>query len=242
MRAFHLLSLLSLLACSVQRAELEPDWIADAADLLTEQEEVDLRQMLIDFEDRTSVRVVGVSVPSLDGRSIASFTADFVASWGLASDPLNNYVAFCVAMSERQRHVDVGIGMRWTIEESLIDSLMEATAADFAHGRYFEGFLSTIGPIMAANEGVDWQISYYDMREVMEASDLGRGRIVTFEATIVGLGENVVRVATGGNLASILIGRSASLSPLSVEDMRIFYARIKEVSPPVLWLLGLEEI
>ena len=121
--------------------------------------------------------------------------------------------------------------MRWTIEESLIDSLMEATAADFAHGLYFEGFLSIIGPIMAANEGVDWQISYYDMREVMEASDLGRGRIVTFEATIVGLGENVVRVATGGNLASILIGRSASLSPLSVEDMRIFYARIKRGKP-----------
>ena len=133
-------------ACQVQDGGLRPDWVVDQADLLSDAEETDLRSMLVALEERSSVRLVSVLVPSLQGRSIAGFSQSVAADWGLVEAPLNNYVVFSVAMAERLRHVEAGMGMRWSLPESVVDSLMVATAPHFADGRYFDGMLETLEP------------------------------------------------------------------------------------------------
>lgn len=229
-------------ACSAQDGSLRPDWVADQAGLLSDVEETELRGMLVALEERTSVRLVNVLVPSLESRSIAGFSQSVAAEWGLAEAPLNNYIVFSVAMEERLRHVEAGIGMRWSLPEAFVDSLMVATAPHFADGSYLEGILETLEPIISLIDTVQWRAAFYDLAEVGAAAKHAAGRVASFEATIVALEEDALHVSGSGVRASILIGPTAAPGPLSVDDVRIFHARVRRAQPPVLLLLGLEEI
>ncbi len=229
-------------ACSVQDGGLRPDWVADQAGLLSDAEAAELRDMLVALEERTSVRLVSVFVPSLEGTSIEGFSRGVAADWGLGDAPLNNYIVFCVAMAERLRHVEAGMGMRWSLPESIVDSLMVATAPHFVGGRYFEGVIQILEPIAALIDTVEWRTAFYDLADLAAAAEEAEGQIVSFEATIAALEEDALHVSGSGVRASILIGPTAAPGPLSVEDVRIFHARVLQARPPVLLLLGLEEI
>ncbi len=242
MRCVIMAAVVLAAACSARDGGLRPDWVADEAGLLSDAEEAELRDMLVALEERTSARLVSVFVPSLEGGSIEGFSRAVAADWGLDEAPLNNYIVFCVAMAERLRHVEAGMGMRWSLPESVVDSLMVATAAHFVNGRYFEGVLQILEPIAARIDTAEWSVAYYDLADLAAAAEEAEGQIASFEATIAALEEDALHVSAGGVRASILIGPAAAPGPLSVEDVRIFHARVLRARPPVLLLLGLEEI
>lgn len=221
----------------------KPAWVADAADVLTPQQEADLTDLLTQFEARTAVQLVGVTVADLGEQSIEAYTLQLAHEWGVGAAGVNNGVMVMLALKERQVRIETGQGMAWTIPEVRAAEIVEMMTPFFREGDYYQGLRTGFGEIIAANEGVAWEVAYYTLDDARRAGAQAVGRIGSFEAVITKLEEDVAEVtAPGVERARLLLTSHIDPTALSVEDELAFHARVKEVDPLVLYLLGFEEV
>ena len=234
------IALLFFMACGRPTpAPPPPDWIADAAGALTAREEAELRDLLIEFNERASVQMVGVTVPTLAGQPIASYAADLSAAWELGSPYVHDGVMILVATEERQMHIALGLGMRWTISESHSAEITASMTPHFGRDEYFLGFREGITQLIAANEETPWQVAYYTLEAVRAAPEQALRAIVNIECVITGLEDDAALIRSDDGVeARLLLPRGVGL--LSVEDELLVYARVAETDPIALMLLGME--
>lgn len=228
-------------SCAGGPATPEPGWIADAADVLTAQQEAELIDLVTQFEQRTTVQLVGVTMEDLGEASIAAYTVQLASAWGVGVADVNNGVVVLVALNARQVHIEVGRGMTWTLGEARVAEIIDMMTPFFGEGDYYQGLRTGFEQIIAANEGVAWEVSYFTLVDARRALEESVGKIATFEAVITKLEEDAAEIAAPGvESARLLLTGHIDPDAFSVEDELIFHARVKEAEPFVLYLLGWE--
>ena len=229
--------------CSGGPAAPQPGWIADAADVLMPQQEADLTDLLTRFEARTTVQLVGVTVADLGGQPIEAYTRQLAKDWAIGQAGVNNGVMVLLALEERQVRIETGQGMTWTIPDARAAEIVEVMTPLFREEDYYRGLRAGFEQIIAANEGVVWEASYFTLVDARSDPEGAVGRIVSFEAVITKLEEDEADVAAPGvESARLLFTANIDPAAFSVEDELIFHARVKEGHPLVLYLLGFEEV
>ena len=100
-------------------------WVTDAADVLTPTQEANLSTKLQRLERTTHHQMVVVTVPSLGGSEIASFTRNLANRWRVGRKGHNDGVVVLVAPNERQVRIAVGYGLERTLTNALCKQIID---------------------------------------------------------------------------------------------------------------------
>ena len=179
-------------ACSVAFAEV-PDkpthdlYVVDNANMLDKSTKSDILNKGKELEDNTGAQFVVVTINSLDGQDIESYSNDLFNSWGIGSKDNNNGVLLVVAKNDHKYRLEIGSGLEGTLTDSLCyDLLSKDIKPKFKESKYNEG-VSTL---------------YSDVSET-----IGTGEVPEKKGTSLGhIFLVLMIIVMGGFLAVIVFG------------------------------------
>lgn len=124
--------------------------VSDEAHLLSTREKAALTARLIDLERSKGHQFVVVTVNSLNGQDIASYTRNLGNSWGVGRKDINDGVILLVAPTEKQVRIEVGRGLEQTLTDDKAATIIQQEITPrFASGDMPGGIAAGAGAIIA---------------------------------------------------------------------------------------------
>lgn len=139
-----------------------PDYVVDLAGVIDDASEQRLNAALRELEQKTTAQVVVLTVDTLGGEAIESFTLDLAHNrWRLGQKGKDNGVLIAVAVQERRYRLEVGYGLEGVLPDSAVGSMgRELLVPALRRGDYAGGLgavtLAVAGTI-ASSAGVELQ-------------------------------------------------------------------------------------
>ena len=99
-------------------------FIADEANLLSEEVENDLNMTLWDLQKKSGADLVVVTLPSLNGRTVEEVALDIGRSYKLGAVGKNNGMVYLTALNERRMRIEQGLGLESKIPVSTLENIM----------------------------------------------------------------------------------------------------------------------
>lgn len=114
--------------------------VYDYANMLNPAEKSSLEQKLINYADTTSTQIVVVTINSLEGEYIGTYTAEWAHKWGIGQSKKDNGVLLLAAKNDRKFWISSGYGM----EEYLTDARLsliynKIIKPEFQKENYYKG-------------------------------------------------------------------------------------------------------
>lgn len=129
--------------------------INDYADLLSSSEEGELSRYLEAVERDSGVQIALLTIPSLEGDSLESFSYRTARYWKLGSAGNNNGLLLLIALEERKIRIEVGYGLEGTITDSLSGFVIRNHIAPYFKRGDFAGGISdglhTLGAVITGD-------------------------------------------------------------------------------------------
>ncbi len=127
--------------------------VNDFAQVISDDVQASLESQLQEFEKKTSHEIAVVTIQSLGGDDIASYSNALFREWGIGKRGTDNGVLFLVAVEDRRARIEVGYGL----EGALTDLETQYIQRDFAipffqKGDFTQGIVQASGKIMEAIE------------------------------------------------------------------------------------------
>lgn len=114
-------------------------YVADFANLLSNEEENILDKKIKDFRTRSTVEFSIVTVNSLNGNDVAEFTNILANSWGVGNKN-NNGCMILISLEPRKLRTEVGYGLEGDLTDGLTKYYQENYAIPlFKENRIFDG-------------------------------------------------------------------------------------------------------
>ena len=98
--------------------------VVDQANILSGSDENRLDATLRDFENKTSIQLVVVTLASLEGRPIEDWGLALGRSWGIGQKGKDNGALLLVAPNDRALRIEVGYGLEGTLPDATADSII----------------------------------------------------------------------------------------------------------------------
>ncbi|HEX6120794.1 MAG TPA: TPM domain-containing protein [Dongiaceae bacterium] len=98
--------------------------VVDQANILSGSEETRLDARLGDFENKSSIQLVVVTLPSLQGRPIEDWGLALGRTWGIGQKGKDNGALLVVAPNDRELRIEVGYGLEGTLPDAIADSII----------------------------------------------------------------------------------------------------------------------
>ena len=92
--------------------------VVDQAGILNSAQESRLTAKLKDLEDKTSIQLVVVTLPSLRGSPIEEWGLTLGRSWGIGQKGKDNGALLIVAPNDRELRIEVGYGLEGTLTDA----------------------------------------------------------------------------------------------------------------------------
>jgi uncharacterized protein len=125
------------------------DRITDIAHVLSTTDRKRLIDMLDGYERETFHQIAVLTIPTLSGESIESFSLRVVNSWKLGHKGLDNGILVTLAMKERRIRIELGFGMEKFITNATADSIIRnAMVPAFVKGDFAGGLESGLKQLM----------------------------------------------------------------------------------------------
>lgn len=156
MSRWFLVSLLVLSAASIVLAAIPKpsSYVTDEAGLLTAQQIASLNQTLSDYEQRTSNQIVILTVKSLDGRDIESYSIAVAEAWKPGQKGKDNGAMLVIAPNERKMRIEVGYGLEGVLTDAKSAQIIRHTLAPhFRTGDYYGGIAGAVAAMEAVIGG-----------------------------------------------------------------------------------------
>jgi uncharacterized protein len=129
-------------------------YVNDFADILSAETESTLETELTAYEASTTIEIAVVTVSSLEGDDIASYTNRLGREWGVGQEGADNGVLLLVAPNDRAVRIEVGYGLEGAIPDitagRVIDELM---LPEFRGSDYEAGIVAGVMAIQALGNG-----------------------------------------------------------------------------------------
>lgn len=128
--------------------------VVDAAGIIDPAQLQSLTQKLADFEAKSSDQVVVVTVPSLNGEDIESYSNRLYRAWALGQKQENNGILLVVAPNDRKVRIEVGYGLEGTMTDALSSVIINGTIIPaFRSGDYSGGVVQGVDGILSVLSG-----------------------------------------------------------------------------------------
>lgn len=106
-------------------------YVQDFADVLTADEENQLKSLGRSLEDQTTAQVAVLTVKSTKGQPIAEYANDAYRQYGLGSKEKNNGVLLVLATDDRKIQIDVGYGLEGRIPDGKAGRILDDYAIPY---------------------------------------------------------------------------------------------------------------
>lgn len=128
--------------------------VVDQAGILTSAEESRLTTRLKDLEDKSSIQLVVVTLPSLRGSPIEEWGLALGRTWGIGQKGKDNGALLIVAPNDRALRIEVGYGLEGTLPDATADAIIRNVIVPrFKAGDMADGISDGVNAIIAALTG-----------------------------------------------------------------------------------------
>lgn len=125
-------------------------YVVDLAGVMDPGTQARLNAMLRDLEDKTTAQVVVLTLNSLEGEPIESFSHQTAVKWGIGQKGKDNGVLITVAVKDKKYRIEVGYGLESTLPDSLVGSIgRKYLVPHFRKGDFAGGIVAAVGEIAA---------------------------------------------------------------------------------------------
>jgi len=145
--------------------------VVDAAGIIDPTARQQLTQKLADFEAKSSDQVVVVTVPSLNGEDIETYSNRLFRAWALGQRQENNGILLVVAPNDRKVRIEVGYGLEGTMTDALSSVIINGTIIPaFRTGDYSGGVVQGVDGILSVLSGDAAELEARAKRNVQTSS------------------------------------------------------------------------
>lgn len=131
-----------------------PGYVVDLAGVLDGGKKEQLNTLLRDLEQKTTAQMVILTVKSLEGQDINSFSLQAAEQWKIGRKGKDNGLLFVVALQDRKYRFEVGYGLEAVLPDSLVGSIgRKVLVPYFKQGQYAEGIAAATGAVLKILEG-----------------------------------------------------------------------------------------
>src|SRR5262245_26852674 len=128
--------------------------VVDQANILSSSDENRLTSKLRDFETKTGIQLVVVTLPSLQGHPIEDWGLALGRTWGIGQKGKDNGALLIVAPNDRELRIEVGYGLEGTLPDATATVLIRNVLVPrFNAGDMAGGISDGVNAIMAALTG-----------------------------------------------------------------------------------------
>ena len=122
--------------------------INDNAGLLSRTSINELEAYLAELESATGVQAALLTIPSLSGENLESYSLRVAEEWGLGGKESDNGVLLLVAQDERKVRIEAGYGLESILTDAKNGFIIrDIMAPEFRKGNYSEGIVAGLGAI-----------------------------------------------------------------------------------------------
>jgi uncharacterized protein len=159
MRYFTLLLLYVLIPGSIGAQEFPEPMVPlrlvnDYTSLLTEQQQIDLNNKLLVFNNETSTQIYVITYDDLQGFDIADYGARLGEKWGIGQQGKDNGILILVSPANRKITIQTGYGLEGVVTDALSRRLIESVITPgFRTGNYYASLDSATSVLMSLTRG-----------------------------------------------------------------------------------------
>jgi len=130
------------------------EYVVDLAGVLNAETRARLNARLKDLEAATTAQVVVLTLNSLEGEPIESFSHQTAVKWGIGQKGKDNGVLLTVAVKDRKYRIEVGYGLESALPDSLVGSLgRQYLVPNFRKGDFAAGIVAAVNEVAKAISG-----------------------------------------------------------------------------------------
>ncbi len=100
-------------------------FIADEANLLSDQVEKDLNMTLWDLQKKSGADIAVVTLPSLNGKTVEEVALDIGRTYKLGAIGKNNGMVFLTSLAERKMRIELGLGLEDKISIATLENIRD---------------------------------------------------------------------------------------------------------------------
>ena len=142
-----------LLAKPAQRT-----YIVDTADMVSAEDATQIEKIGAELRAKTKAEIVVVTVSTLGGTDIESYTNELFRSWGIGDARLNNGVLLLIAKDDRAFRIEVGYGLEGAITDGYAGSVLDAMKGEFRKENYSPAILQAYATL-AQKAGAEYSVA-----------------------------------------------------------------------------------
>lgn len=123
--------------------------VVDQAGVFSRARQEKLEAFLRSVADRGHVQLQVLTVKSLEGEPIESFSIRVTDQWKLGGQKKDNGVLFVIAMDDRKSRIEVGQGLEGDLPDVIAKRILADVVRPYFKQQYFEeGILAGVGEIL----------------------------------------------------------------------------------------------
>lgn len=124
-------------------------YVVDLARVISPDIQAELNSRLQELEQKTGAQMVVLTVDSLDGQEISSFSLATVEKWKLGQKGKDNGVLLTVAVRDRKYRFEIGYGLERVLPDSLVGTVgRQYLVPNFKNNDYAAGISGATGEII----------------------------------------------------------------------------------------------
>ncbi|MDD4700469.1 MAG: TPM domain-containing protein [Oscillospiraceae bacterium] len=103
----------------------------DFANVISAEDEQNINDYGLQLNDKTQAQVVVVTVESLQGQDIETYSLNLARQWGIGDKQDDNGVLILLSLSERKIRIEVGYGLEGALPDSKTGRLLDNYAIPY---------------------------------------------------------------------------------------------------------------
>lgn len=129
-------------------------YVTDEAGLLTPEQIASLNRALSEYEQRTSNQIVVLTVKSLEGRDVESYSIAVSEAWKAGQKQKDNGAILLVAPNERKVRIEVGYGLEGVLTDAKSAQIIrDILLPRFREKDYYAGITGAVSAMEAVIGG-----------------------------------------------------------------------------------------
>lgn len=126
-------------------------FVTDLANILPADDAQQIKQQLSDYENKTSVEIAVLIVPSMEQygySTIEDFANAVFRNWGIGKKVMDNGVLFVISMAEHKTRIEVGRGLEAYLTDAQSKDFLDKEMPNWRAGKFSAGTENIINEII----------------------------------------------------------------------------------------------
>lgn len=146
--------------------------VNDYTGLLTEQQQLDLNNKLLTFNNETSTQIFVVTYDDLQGYDIGDYGVRLAEEWGIGQENKDNGILILISPASLKLTIQTGYGLEGAVPDVIAKRLINNVITPaFKEANYYTGLDSAANVLMSLTRG-EYTADDYMQRDAGEANPL----------------------------------------------------------------------